>query len=108
MSRIGIRVLAGFYRSLRTQQSWTLNTMMMNGGDDHPTRNYIRMICSHTSPYKIVQQADNDATKMCYRKFNVAPEVIIQGRLNLTFSYISTHLHYILLELLKNIMRAAV
>lgn len=92
MSRIGIRVLAGQYLSLRAG----------------PRPNYIGMICSYTSPYKIVQQASRDATLMCTRKYGYAPNVVIHGRLDLTFSYIPTHLHYILLELLKNAMRATV
>jgi pyruvate dehydrogenase kinase 2/3/4 len=45
---------------------------------------------------------------MCTRKYGDAPEVIMSGRLDLTFPYVPTHLHYILLELLKNSMRATV
>jgi pyruvate dehydrogenase kinase 2/3/4 len=45
---------------------------------------------------------------MCERKYGVAPDLEINGRLDLTFPYMPTHLHYILLELLKNAMRATV
>ena len=45
---------------------------------------------------------------MCTRKYGDAPEVIMSGRLDLTFPYIPTYLHYMLLELLKNAMRATV
>jgi pyruvate dehydrogenase kinase 2/3/4 len=92
MSRIGIRVLAGQYLALRQP----------------PIPGYIGLICQHTSPYEIVKMAVRDATFMCTRKFGDAPEVLIKGRLDLTFPYIPTHLHYILLELLKNAMRATV
>ena len=92
MTRIGIRVLAGQYLALR----------------GHPLRNYVGMICSQTSPFAIVQHAANDATMMCSRKYGDSPEVVIKGRLDLTFAYIPTHLHYILLELIKNAMRATV
>jgi pyruvate dehydrogenase kinase 2/3/4 len=92
MSRIGIRVLAGQYLALR----------------EGPMKNYVGMICSQTSPFEIVRHAANDATMMCARKYGDAPDVIINGRLDLTFPYIPTHLHYILLELLKNAMRATV
>ena len=92
MTRIGIRVLAGQYLALRGP----------------PLRNYVGMICSQTSPFEIVRYAANDATMMCSRKYGDAPEVVIKGRLDLTFAYIPTHLHYILLELLKNAMRATV
>jgi pyruvate dehydrogenase kinase 2/3/4 len=90
MSRIGIRVLAGQYLALRGP----------------PLRNYVGMICLQTSPYEIVRHAAHDATLMCTRKYGDAPLVDIKGRLDLTFPYMPTHLHYILLELLKNAMRA--
>jgi pyruvate dehydrogenase kinase 2/3/4 len=92
MSRIGIRVLAGQYLALKGQ----------------PLQNYVGMICSRTSPFEIVRHAAHDATLMCTRKYGDAPDVVINGRLDLTFPYIPTHLHYILLELLKNAMRATV
>jgi len=92
MSRIGIRILAGQYLALRGP----------------PIKDYIGLICQHTSPFAIVQHAVDDATFMCNRKFGDAPEVIISGRMDLTFAYVPTHLHYILLELLKNALRATV
>lgn len=92
MSRIGIRVLAGQYLALRQP----------------PLSGYVGLICQHTSPYDIVKMAVRDATFMCAKKYGDAPNVLIKGRLDLTFAYIPTHLHYILLELLKNAMRATV
>jgi pyruvate dehydrogenase kinase 2/3/4 len=70
--------------------------------------NYIGIICSETSPYEIVKRAIDDAAFMCTRKYGEAPDVIMSGRLDLTFPYVPTHLHYIMLELLKNSMRATV
>ncbi len=92
MSRIGIRVLAGQYLALRSP----------------PMEGHIGLICVHTSPYEIVKQAVTDVYYMCERKYGAFPKVIIKGRLDLTFAYIPTQLHYILLELLKNAMRATV
>lgn len=89
--RIGIRVLAGQYLALRQTQICD---------------SYVGMINKRTSPYEIVQQAIDDATFMCARKYGDAPDVLVRGRLDLTFPYVPTHLHYILLELLKNSMRA--
>ena len=43
---------------------------------------------------------------MCTRSYGDAPEVSLHGRRDLTFMYVPTHLHYILMELLKNSMRA--
>lgn len=92
ISRIGIRVLIGQYLSLRQP----------------PCENYVGIICSRTSPHEIVKRAIDDAAFMCTRKYGDAPEVIIAGRLDMTFPYVPTHLHYIMLELLKNSMRATV
>jgi len=90
MSRIGIRVLIGQYLALR----------------QGPVEHYVGIICSHTSPYEVVKRAMDDASFMCTTKYGDAPLVLINGRLDLTFPYVPTHLHYILLELLKNSMRA--
>mmetsp|Transcript_25571 Transcript_25571/g.62758 ORF Transcript_25571/g.62758 Transcript_25571/m.62758 type:complete len:456 (+) Transcript_25571:106-1473(+) len=92
LCRIGIRVLIGQYLALRQP----------------PVDNYVGVICSVTSPYEIVKRAIDDAAFMCTRKYGDAPEVIMSGRLDLTFPYVPTHLHYIMLELLKNSMRATV
>lgn len=92
LCRIGIRVLIGQYLALRQPHV------------DH----YVGIICSVTSPYEIVKRAIDDAAFMCTRKYGDAPEVIMSGRLDLTFPYDPTHLHYIMLELLKNSMRATV
>jgi pyruvate dehydrogenase kinase 2/3/4 len=98
MSRVGIRVLAGQYLALREQAQ----------EDYLPShlQNYIGMIKKDTSPYDIVKQTIHDATRMCIYKYGDAPRVNVMGRLDLTFPYIPTHVHYILLELLKNAMRA--
>jgi pyruvate dehydrogenase kinase 2/3/4 len=90
MSRIGIRVLVGQYLALRTE----------------PQPNYIGMICSQTSPSAAVQEAANDARRMCIRQYGRAPDVEIIGCLDLTFPYIPSYLRYVVLELLKNALRA--
>jgi pyruvate dehydrogenase kinase 2/3/4 len=90
MSRIGIRVLAGQYLALRAE----------------PVENYIGMICSKTSPSEVVQLAANDARLMCLRRYGRAPQVEIIGCLDLTFPYIPSYLRYVVLELLKNALRA--
>lgn len=74
--RIGMRVLIGQYLALRQP----------------PVENYVGIVCSHTSPYEIVKRAIDDAAFMCTRKYGDAPEVIMSGRLDLTFPYVPTHL----------------
>jgi len=92
MARIGMRVLAGHYICLHHP----------------PVPNYIGIINQKTSPYDIVMAAAEDASLICARKYGDAPEVEITGRSDLNFPYIPDHLHYILLELIKNSMRATV
>lgn len=93
MSRIGIRFLAGQYLAVREQQQ---------PADD----DFIGMICLRTSPRDVVRQAADDAKRMCRRQYGRAPLVDITGRLDLTFPFMPSYLHYILLELLKNALRA--
>ena len=90
MSRIGIRVMVGQYLSLRQP----------------PMDGWIGLVYDKVSPATIVRQAVEDATMICNRRYGDAPDVEISGRLDLTFPYLPDHLHYILLELLKNSMRA--
>lgn len=84
LCRIGIRVLIGQYLALRQP----------------PVENYIGIICSVTSPYEIVKRAIDDAAFMCTRKYGDAPEVIMSGRLDLTFPYVPTHLRKYFLDII--------
>ena len=45
---------------------------------------------------------------MCERKYGYAPHVEFLGEKNLSFSYIPSHLYYILFEVIKNSLRATV
>lgn len=109
-SRVGIRVLAGQYLALRHQLVASLGPRMtsMDGAPPDPFSSpYIGMICQTTSPYKVVQRSIQDARRLCKAQFDgYAPVIEVRGRLDLTFPYLPTHLHYILLELLKNACRA--
>jgi pyruvate dehydrogenase kinase 2/3/4 len=68
----------------------------------------IGLISLRASPYDIAQEVINDAAYMCRRTHGDAPEVLLHGRKDLFFPYVSSHITYILLELLKNSMRATV
>lgn len=90
MSRIGIRMLIGQYLALR----------------DEADSDYVGLVSQHCSPAHVAYAAMEDAKFMCTRSYGDAPEVSLHGRRDLTFMYVPTHLHYILMELLKNSMRA--
>lgn len=92
LSRIGIRMLIAQYLELRRP----------------PCDRYVGQIYLDTSPHDVALAAIEDAAFMCERQLGESPKVTIHGRLDLTFPYVPSHLHYILLELFKNSMRATV
>ena len=67
---------------------------------------YVGLINLHTSPAEIFSQAVEDAKYLCERAHGDSPEVVLQGRTDLKFAYIPSHLYYCMFELLKNSMRA--
>ena len=73
MSRIGIRILIGQYIELHR---------------DEQLDGYVGLINRHTSPAEIFAQAVEDAKYLCERTHGDSPDVILQGRTDLTFSYI--------------------
>jgi len=93
-SRISIRMLIGQYLALR-EISDEDNEM-------------IGLISHRVSIKEVAKNAIDDARYMCSRIHGDAPEVTIHGRTDLTFAYVPSHIHYILLELLKNSLRATV
>jgi len=98
MSRIGIRILIGQYVELRRG--------MLDPAEQ--LDGYVGLINLNTSPAEVFAEAVDDAKYLCERAHGDSPEVIIQGRTDLTFSYIPSHLYYCMFELLKNSMRATV
>ena len=48
------------------------------------------------------------ARAICERCAGDAPEVCVVGDTDITFTYVPHHLHYMMLELLKNSLRATV
>ena len=94
LSRISIRMLIGQYLALR-EPSEEGNEM-------------IGLISQRVSIKEVAKKAIADAQYMCSRIHGDAPEVTIHGRTDLTFAYVPSHIHYILLELLKNSLRATV
>lgn len=68
----------------------------------------VGLIDLKASPYEIAKAAIQDASYICNRTHGDAPEVHVHGRTDLTFPYVSSHITYTLLELLKNSMRATV
>ncbi len=87
--------LIGQYLAVRAQEK-------------HSEANMIGLISPACSPKEVAMAAIRDAAYMCTRAHGDAPEVTLHGRTNLCFPYVPSHLNYVLLELLKNSMRATV
>eukprot|EP00249_Psilotum_nudum_P002525 c15609_g1_i1 orf=442-1548(-) len=91
MSRIGIRMLIGQHVALHQPS---------------PPPGYIGLICTRVSPVEVAQNAIDDARSACMRTYGSAPEVHVYGDPNFTFAYVTTHLHQMVFELVKNSLRA--
>jgi len=52
--------------------------------------------------------AAEDAVYLCNLHLGEAPEVTVHGALDATFTYVPSHIHYCLTEILKNSVRATV
>jgi pyruvate dehydrogenase kinase 2/3/4 len=68
----------------------------------------IGLVSTAASPYEIALQVIEDAAYVCRRTHGDAPVVKILGRTDLHFPYVPSHISYMLLELLKNSMRATI
>ena len=68
----------------------------------------VGLVSLKCSPKDIAEDAVRDAAYMCSRIHGDAPDVTFHGQTDLHFPYVSSHLSYIMLELLKNSMRATV
>jgi pyruvate dehydrogenase kinase 2/3/4 len=56
----------------------------------------------------VISAAAEEAQEICDRSMGEVPEVVINGDLDLQFTYVPTHMYYIVFELLKNSLRATV
>ena len=68
----------------------------------------VGLISQTCSVQDIAIKAIDDARYMCDRTHGDSPDVEIVGRTDLTFPYLPNHIEYMLLELLKNSLRATV
>jgi len=61
---------------------------------------------SDCNPTLVAQDAADDAQHLCNQLYGVSPEINIMGNMTESFTYVPSHIHYILSELLKNSLRA--
>lgn len=60
------------------------------------------------NPAKVAQVAARDTSKLCQAALGQAPEIIVQGNVSETLTYVPAVLQYMLTEILKNACRAVV
>jgi pyruvate dehydrogenase kinase 2/3/4 len=69
---------------------------------------YSGVIQEQCRPYDVINAAAEEAQEICDRSMGEVPEVVIAGDVDLQFTYVPTHMYYIVFELLKNALRATV
>ncbi|KAG2179603.1 hypothetical protein INT44_006451 [Umbelopsis vinacea] len=99
-ARIGIRLIA--------EQCISLIHASKNESEDQRRTSYIGIINTQLSPAKVIHHCADFVTELCEFNYGEAPEFIINGHVDTTFTYVPVHLEYMLTELLKNAARATV
>ncbi|MBI4606897.1 MAG: pyruvate dehydrogenase kinase [Planctomycetes bacterium] len=92
MSRIGIRMLIGQHIAIHYPAGSEI----------------VGLIHERCSPAAVVRKAAEDARNLCRLRYGAAPEVTVHGKVDRCFTYVPSHLHHMIFELLKNSMRATV
>eukprot|EP00928_Gymnodinium_smaydae_P088798 TRINITY_DN72846_c0_g1_i1.p1 TRINITY_DN72846_c0_g1~~TRINITY_DN72846_c0_g1_i1.p1 ORF type:complete len:488 (-),score=46.89 TRINITY_DN72846_c0_g1_i1:66-1529(-) len=75
---------------------------------DPKTNPYRGSIDPHCNIASIARHAADLVTRMCVRRYGIAPEIILQDNGAEAFSFVPRYLFYIFSELLKNSVRATV
>lgn len=100
-ARIGIRLIAEQCISL-------IHASKEETNHDELAKNYIGIINTQLSPARVIKQCADFVTELCEFNYGEAPEIIVTGHVDTTFTYVPVHLEYILTEILKNAARATV
>ncbi|KAI9331382.1 branched-chain alpha-ketoacid dehydrogenase [Obelidium mucronatum] len=90
-ARIAIRVLAEHHLALQ-----------------EPIPGYIGVLNTNLSPTTVLRHTADYVQELCEINYGVSPEFQLSGHLDTRITYISNHLEYIFMELLKNASRATV
>ncbi|KAJ3212667.1 hypothetical protein HDU82_007745 [Entophlyctis luteolus] len=73
-----------------------------------PTAGHIGVLNTNLSPLSLLKNTANYVHELCEINYGVAPDCEFFGHLDTRITYISNHLEYIFMELLKNAYRATV
>lgn len=90
-ARIGIRVLAEHHLALHENYE-----------------HWIGILNTRLSPYQVIKDVGTYVSEICEINYGSAPELVFKGDVNTIFTYIPVHMEYMMMEVLKNAMRATV
>ncbi|KAH3886542.1 3-methyl-2-oxobutanoate dehydrogenase [lipoamide] kinase, mitochondrial-like [Dreissena polymorpha] len=90
-SRLAIRILCEHHVALRQDKL-----------------NHVGIFKLNFSPAKLIRDKGELVRKICDDKFGMSPQVVVEGHIDSEFVYVAPPLDYILVELLKNALRATV
>ncbi|KAH8829640.1 branched-chain alpha-ketoacid dehydrogenase [Flagelloscypha sp. PMI_526] len=96
-NRMSVRLIA--------EQHITLSQAHSNNASLDSLPGIVDMNCS---PSKMVQVCGAFVAELCEATYGSAPQIVIEGFKDATFSYVPVHLEFILTEILKNSFRATV
>jgi pyruvate dehydrogenase kinase 2/3/4 len=74
----------------------------------HNKDGYSGIIQSNCNPAEVAQLAAEESISLCEREMGVSPEINILCPNSIRFTYVPSHLHYILSEIFKNALRATI
>ncbi|KOS21636.1 3-methyl-2-oxobutanoate dehydrogenase kinase [Escovopsis weberi] len=69
---------------------------------------YIGVIDTALKPSLTIESCAGFVADICELRYGIRPQIVINGEPETTFAFISTHLEYIITELLKNAFRATI
>ncbi|KAI8612276.1 histidine kinase-like ATPase, partial [Chytriomyces sp. MP71] len=69
---------------------------------------YIAVLNINRSPTSLIKSTADYVQELCEVNYGISPEFEMDGHLDTRITYISNHLEYIFMELLKNAYRATV
>ncbi|KIM29095.1 hypothetical protein M408DRAFT_128025 [Serendipita vermifera MAFF 305830] len=100
-SRIAIRFIAEQHIALTRALKLALDR-------DSKMDQFLGVVDSECSPAEMVKLCTNFVHELCVGTFGTAPEIVLDGMTDVTFTYVPVHIEYVLTEILKNAFRATV
>lgn len=105
-ARIGTRLVAEQHIALHLASKFPQPDSGLQ--DQSSTSNYVGIIDTALSPVAVLRQCESFVGELCELKYGVRPSLKVLGDVDARIAHVSTHMEYILTELLKNAFRATI